>query len=86
MRNSVLEYAERADDGTIHPSKDERENDKTCNDGYVQRHYCRQELDFGHPAQPSMQCTRKVQQQQRDNGPEQDSEDNTKLLKHIASI
>ena len=80
---SVLEYAQRADDGAIDPSENEGQEDETDDDGHIQGHHGRQELDLRHPAQPSVQRSREVEKQQRDAQPEDDGQRDAYFPKHL---
>ena len=76
----VLKHAQRTDDGTIDAPEDERQQQECHDDHDVQRHYGRQELDLGQPAQPGVQRPRKVEEEQRDQCKEHRCKGNTNLL------
>ena len=78
----VLEHAQRADDGAIHPSEDKCQNDKADDDGHIEGQDGGEELHLGHPSQPSVQRSREIQEQQRDTQPEDDRQCDAEFLKH----
>ena len=82
MRYPVLEHAQRADDGTIDAAEDKRQEDKADDDGHIEGQDGGEELHLGHPAQPSVQRSREVQEQQRDAQPEDDRQCDAEFLKH----
>ena len=83
VRHSVLEDAQRADDGAIDTPEDERQEDEADDDGHIEGHYGRQELDLRHPAQPSVQRSGEVQEQQRDAQPEENGQRDAYFPKHL---
>ena len=64
--NDVLEDAQRADDGTIDASQQQGENHQCQYHSHVERQHGREELNFGHPAEPCVQRPREVKEQQGD--------------------
>ena len=83
VRHAILEHAQRADDGAVDPSEDQGQEDEADDDGDVEGHHGRQELDLRHPAQPSVQRSGEVQEQQRDAQPEDDGQRDAYFPKHL---
>ena len=71
----VLHYAQRANDRAVNAAEEERQHEEKYDDSCVQGQQGRQELDFGHPPQPRVYRSRKVEEQQCDTGEEEDSQD-----------
>ena len=72
--NDVLHHAQRTNDRTIYAPEDQGQGDKKHDDSHIQRQHGGQELDAGHPAQPSMHRPREVEEEQRDAGEEDDGQ------------
>ena len=83
VRHAVLEHAQRADDGAVDPSEDQGQEDEADDDGDVEGHHGRQELDLRHPSQPSVQRSREVEEQQRDAQPEDNGQRDAYFPKHL---
>ena len=65
-RNDVLHHAQRADDRTIDTAEEKRQDHEERHNADVEGQQGRQELDFGHPAEPRMERPGKIEEQQRD--------------------
>ena len=82
VRHSVLENAQRADDGAIDPAEDQGQQDKADDDGDIDGQHGRQKLQLCHPAEPSVQRPGEIQEQQRDAQPEYHGQCDANLFKH----
>ena len=80
--HSVLEHAQRADDGAIDPAKQESQENQADNGGHIEGQEGRQELQLCHPAEPSVQRPGEIQEQQRNAQPKQDGQCNADLFEH----
>ena len=63
IRNNVLEYAQRANNGAIYASKKQCQDKQPDDNSRIQRQNGRYELYVGQPAEPNMQCSRKIKEQ-----------------------
>ena len=82
MGHTVLEHAQGADDGAIDAAEHERQEDQSDDDGDVESQDGGEELHFGHPAQPSMQRSREIQEDQRNAEPEDNRQCDADFFKH----
>ena len=71
---NVLEDAQRADDRTIDTAQQQGENHQGQYHSHIQCQQGGEELDLGHPAEPRVQCSREVEEQQGNQRKENDSQ------------
>ena len=64
-RNDVLHHAQRTDDRTVHAAEKKRQDHQERHDADIQGQQGGQELDFRHPAQPRVERSGKIEEQQR---------------------
>ena len=75
--DDVLEHAERADYGAVHPAEQQGQDDQEEDHADVQRQHGRQQLDLGHPAEPEMNRSRKVEEKQGNQDKKQPCQDDS---------
>ena len=79
---AVLHDAQGADHRAVDTTEEEREEEDGSDDDEASRHYSRQELNFGHPAEIEMKHTGEVEEEGGDAEKENDCEGGTDFTKH----
>ena len=66
MGHPVLEHAQRADDGAVYSSEQQRDYQQDSDNHKVKGEHGGQELHFGHPRQKLVQRAGEIKEHQRD--------------------
>ena len=80
FEKDILQHSERADDGTVNPAEQQRQQYQRRNYRKVGGKERGQKLDFRSPSQPRPNRTREVEEQQRHRDKKQHSQNNSNLL------